>query len=56
MACAVARSIMGWRKAANSVWLQRKEMQEAGQEVRQAGALWAAEGLPHCHSGVWIAS
>lgn len=36
---------MGRRKAANSVWLQRKEMQEAGREVRQAGALWAAEGL-----------
>ena len=34
---------MGWRKAANSVWLPRKEMQEARQEVRQAGALWAAE-------------
>lgn len=57
VACAVARrSIMGWRKAANSVWLPRKEMQEARQEVRQAGALWAAEGLSHCHSGVWIAS
>lgn len=46
---------MGWRKAANSVWLQRKEMQEARQEVTSR-SLWTAQGLFHCHSGVWIAS
>lgn len=51
VACAVARrSIKGWRKAANSVWLQRKEMQEARQEAtsRSQGA---AQGLSHCPSG-----